>query len=171
MAINFNALPNEKPNALPNPGTYFATIEKAEMKQPSDSSKPEYLNLTLALQTKDGKSAGKIFDMLSESDKDLIRYKLARFILALEIPITGAFELKDLTKIVTGKKLIVDVAVDDPKKKNPDSPYQAKAVVDVFTNMIYYPLAEASTIFGIQAPTGEINAPDAHDAEPGDLTY
>jgi hypothetical protein len=37
--------------------------------------------------------------------------------------------------------------------------------------MIYYPLAEANAIFGIQNPTGEdqVNAPDAADA--GDAQY
>jgi hypothetical protein len=98
----------------------------------------------------------------------VIRYKLLRFITALNLPITGAFELKDLTKIVTGKKMIVDVTIDDPKKKDPNSPYSAKAVVDVFSGMVYYPLTEASAIFGIQ-PTGEINAPDADDA--GEIGY
>jgi hypothetical protein len=124
--------------------------------------------LTFAITNKEGKSCGKIFDILSESEKDLIRYKIQRFITALNIPITGSFELKDLTKIVVGKKLILNVTIDDPKKKDPNSPYSAKAVVDVFKGMIYYPIAEASTIFGIE-PTGEINAPDAQDA--GDLTY
>lgn len=173
MAINFNALPNEKPNANPAPGQYFATIEKAEMKANKTPGKPDYLNLTLGLQTKDGKSAGKIFDIIAESDNDVVRYKIQRFITALEIPITGAFELRDLPKIIVGKKIIVDITIDDPKKKDPNSPYAAKAVVDVFTGMIYYPLAEASTIFGIeiQNPTGDapINAPDATDA--GDPTY
>jgi hypothetical protein len=166
--INFNALPTDKPNALPAAGPYFATIEKAEMKTPNNPNKPDYLNLTLAIQNKEGKSAGKIFDILSESDNDVIRYKLLRFITALNLPITGAFELKDLTKIVTGKKMIVDVTIDDPKKKDPNSPYSAKAVVDVFSGMVYYPLTEASAIFGIQ-PTGEINAPDADDA--GEIGY
>lgn len=154
---------------MPEPGTYFGIIEKAEMKAPKDPNKPDYLNLTIALQDKTGKACGKIFDILSESDKDLIRYKIMRFITALNIPITGAFDLKDLTKIVTGKKLIVDITIDDPKKKDPDSAYPAKAVVDVFTGMIYYPLSEASTIFGTAAPTGAINAPDAEDA--GDYQY
>jgi hypothetical protein len=172
MSINFNALPSDKPNALPDPGKYFAVIEKAEMKSSTtDPNKPDYLSITFALTNKEGKSCGKIFDILSESDKDLIRYKIQRFITALNIPITGNFELKDLTKIVVGKKLILDVTIDDPKKKDPNSPYSAKAVVDVFSGMIYYPIAEASAIFGIQPPTdgGTINAPDAADA--GDLTY
>lgn len=166
MAINFNSLPNNRPNQLPTPGKYYATIEKAEMTKPKDPTKPPYLNLTLALQDKNGKSCGKIFrDMLSESDNDIIRYKIQRFITALGLPITDTFELKDLVKIVTGKKLIVDVTIDDPKKKDPNSPYAPSPVVDIFSGMIYYPLSEAAALFGTD-PTGteEVNAPDADDA-------
>jgi hypothetical protein len=168
MAINFNSLPSDRPNATAAPGQYYATIEKAEMKTPTTPGKKDYLNLTLNLTDKDGKSAGKIFDILSESDADIIRYKIQRFITALEIPINGAFELKDLVKIVPNKKLIVDITVDDPKKKDPNSPYSPKAVVDVFSGQIYYPIAEAAAIFGTPN-TGvdqdaKVDAPDADDA-------
>lgn len=159
MSINFDTLPTSNPGGGVVPkGTYFATIDKAEMRTPKprdDGSvgKP-YLNLQLSLQTADGKAAGKLFDILSESDHELVRYKLRRFIEALEIPITGNFELKDLTKIVVGKKLIVDVA---PDKQN-------RSAVDVFSGDIYYSVAEASRIFGNNAGlTGPINAPDAED--------
>jgi hypothetical protein len=166
MAINFNSLPNDRPNQLPTPGKYYATIEKAEMTNPKDPAKLPYLNLTLALQDKNGKSCGKIFrDMLSESDSDIVRYKIQRFITALGIPITDTFELKDLVKIVIGKKLIVDVTIDDPKKKDPNSPYAPSPVVDIFSGMIYYPLSEAAALFGTDpAGTEEVNAPDADDA-------
>lgn len=165
MAINFNSLPNTRPNQLPAPGKYYATIEKAEMTQPKDPAKPPYLNLTLALQDKNGKSCGKIFrDILSESDSDIVRYKIQRFITALNIPITDVFELKDLAKVVVGKKMIVDVTIDDPKKKDPNSPYAPAPVVDVFSGMIYYPLSEAATLFGTDPTEEEVNAPDADDA-------
>ena len=54
---------------------------------------------------------------------------------------------------------------DDPKKKDPNSPYAPSPVVDVFSGMIYYPLSEAATLFDTD-PTGteEVNAPDADDA-------
>lgn len=157
MGINFDALPNSKPNAIPEKGSYFACIEKAEMKQPKDAAKPPYLNLTLALKTGDGKSCGKLFDMLSESDHEVVRYKLKRFIEALQIPITGNFELKDLCKIVVGKSLIVDVTKDE-KDGQP-----ARAVVDVFTNEVYYPMSDASVIFGHEV--SEDDAPFTFDAE------
>lgn len=166
--INFDALPNTKPNVLPEPGCYYAIIEKAEMKENKDPAKLPYLHLVFAIQDKNGKSCGKVFDIISESDHDLVRYKIQRFITALELPITGNFELKDLPKIIVGKKLLVDISNDDPKKKDPNSPYPIKAVVDMFSGQIFYPLSEAAIIFKDEdgAPSTEavFNAPDADDA-------
>lgn len=158
MAINFNTLPSDKPNALPEKGSYIATIEKAEMKNPKDTSKPPYLNLTFALKTPDGKSAGKIFDIISESEHELVRYKLSRFITALEIPITGMFELKDLCKIIQGKTIIIDITKEEKEGQNP------RAVVDIFTNQIYYSMKDASEIFADWTEDRPINASDAADA-------
>ena len=45
MAINFNSLPNTRPNQLPEPGKYYATIEKAEMTKPKDPTRPRTLIL------------------------------------------------------------------------------------------------------------------------------
>ena len=173
MAINFNSLPSNKPSALPAAGSYYATIDFAEMKQGHDKTKPLYLNLTLSLCDKDGKSCGKIFDILAESDKELVQYKLARFIIALDLANRlgqGQFELADLAKIVKGKRLIVDVK-QEPANNN----YPAKAVVDILSGNIYYPLSDAATIFGTPAiaektkveisvdSTLSINAEDAAD--------
>jgi 5-formaminoimidazole-4-carboxamide-1-beta-D-ribofuranosyl 5'-monophosphate synthetase len=118
MPINFDALPNSKPNALPEKGTYYATIEKAEMKQPKDPNKPKYINLMYALKTKEGKSVGKIFDGIYESDTDLMRYKLKRFIEALDIKLRQ-FELKDLCKIIVGKNFIVDIMREEKEGQAP----------------------------------------------------
>lgn len=150
MAINFNSLPTDKPNALPENGTYYATIESAEMKQGKDPTKPPYLNIALALKDKDGKSCGKIFDIISESDKELVQYKLARFVLALDLARLGTFELVDLVKIIKNKQLIVDV-----KQEEARDGYPAKAVVDVFAGSIYYPMSEATNIFGTTASKTE----------------
>lgn len=159
MAINFDALPDKSPNMLQAKGTYFATIESAEMKQGKDPAKPPYLNLKFGLKDAMGKSAGKLYDIMAESEHNIVRYKLQRFIKALELPITGEFELADLAKIVTGKKLILDLTIDE--KSDPH-----KNVVDVFSGAIFYPVAEAHTLFPCYAveDTG-INAPDAEDAK------
>lgn len=155
MAINFNSLPTDKPNALPDNGTYYATIESAEMKQGKDPTKPPYLNIALALKDKYGKACGKIFDIISESDKELVQYKLARFILALDLAKLGTFELVDLVKIIKNKQLIVDVKQEEAKDG-----YPAKAVVDVFAGSIYYPMSDATTIFGVAAPKTESKLTD-----------
>lgn len=169
MAINFNSLPTDKPNALPENGTYYATIDFAEMKQGKDTTKPPYLNIALSLKDKNGKACGKIFDIISESDKELVQYKLARFIIALDLARLGTFELVDLVKIIKGKQLIVDV-----KQEEARDGYPAKAVVDVFAGSIYYPMSDAATIFGsvpksvvstkVEAPADDTLTIDASDA-------
>lgn len=178
--INFNSLPTNKPNNLPESGTYYATIDSAEMKQGKDVTKAPYLNISLALRDKFGKSCGKIFDMLSESDKELVQYKIARFLTALNLVHLGNFELADLVKIIKNKQLIVDVKQEEAKDG-----YPAKAVVDVFSGSIYYPISDAQTIFGAPAPAAEpakatalnviednddlsINASDAADVHAAD---
>lgn len=158
MAINFDSLPGNKPFSTPVPGTYYATIDTAEMKQPKDPSKPMYLNLKLKLKTPDGKNAGVIFDILTESEHSLMQYKLKRFLLALGVSFEGEFELKDLSKLCIGKEIIVDTKIEEGTDGRPD-----KAVVDVLTNEIYYNLSEAKVIFGDTA-TAVINASDAEDA-------
>ena len=158
MAIQFNQLPGGRPQGFPVPpkGQYIAVISKAEMKQPKDQTKDMYLSMVLDLTDDAGKSHGKVFDIISSSDNEYIRFKLKRLIEALELPITGSFELKDLTKMVPGKKLRVDITVDDRGD-------QPKAVVDIFSNEIFYPL-EASP-----APAAPIQAPDALDDEIADV--
>lgn len=173
MAISFNTLPSEKPNKLPDIGPYIVTIIKAEMKPPADPQKPLYLNMQFALTTGAGVGAGNMYDMLSESEHEIVRYKLQRFITALNIPIMDTFELKDLCKIIVGKQLIADVTHE---KKKEDSPYPPKAIVDVFTGEIYYPMSMAAEIFELDQPTlpfdvidtppDVINASDAEDGQP-----
>lgn len=142
MSINFNALPVNKPTNLPEAGRYYATIEDAVMRNSNDITKPRYLNLTLALKNSKGVSCGKIYDIISESDKPLVQFKVARFIIALHLETLGEFELSDLTKIVKGKQVIVDVKQEDAKDGFP-----AKAVVDPFKGNIYYPIEEAKSLF------------------------
>lgn len=141
--INFNSLPTNKPNSLPAPGAYYATIEGAEMRNSSDPTKPAYLSLRLSLTNKDGVNCGTVYDILSESNKDLVRYKLSRFLISLGLVNLGDFELVDLIKIIKNKRLIVDI-----KQEDANNGFPAKAVVDAFKGEIYYPLSEASNIFG-----------------------
>lgn len=162
MAINFDSLPSDKPFSVPEAGTYYATIESAEMKQGKDTSKPPYLNLKYKLKTVDGKSAGTLFDIMAESEHSLVQYKLKRFLQAIGVSFEGEFELKDIAKLCVGKEIIVDTKIEEGTDGKQD-----RAVVDVLTNEIYYNISEAKDIFGDVGVVSEaINASDAKDATP-----
>ena len=155
MSINFNTLPKNggNMNTVVDEGIYYITIEKAFMKEGKDKTKKPYLNMLLALTNKEGEAKGKIWDMIADSDSDIVRYKLRRFIEALAIPITGEFELSDLPKVVIGKKMLGHI-VTDTRGPSP------KSVIGVFEDKIFYSVNEANTVFGGEAPA-EINANDA----------
>lgn len=154
MAINFNELPSSKPVSVLDSGYYKGEIVKAEMTQ-SKSSSATYLQITYNLVNKQGKSCGKLWDNLFDSDKEFLRYKLARFITALKIPLTGSFELKDLAKIVVGKSLIIDVGVDD-KGQRP------RNQVEPFKGDMFYPVEEWASLLGVVT---EDNSPVPFDLD------
>jgi hypothetical protein len=145
MAINFNSLPTEKPaqgNVVPK-GQYIGLIKKAEMRQGKDETKPPYLNLEVDLTDPVSQTAmGKIWVILTESESPLPRYQLSRFIQALELPISGnqEFELKDFTKMVIGKEMLIDVTPEERK----DGKEAQRSVVDVSAE-IFYPILKTET--------------------------
>lgn len=139
MAINFNTLPTERPSggAIIPKGKYEATIVKSEMKQGKDSTKPPYLNIEMDItDIPSGTNMGKLWAILTESEAPLPRYQLSRFIKALELPITGEFDLKDLTKMINGKKLLVDIVPEDRK----DGQDPQRSIVDALSADIFYPI-------------------------------
>ena len=169
MAINFNELPSTKPVTVLPKGFYMATILKAEMKI-SKTGNP-YLSLQYDLNDGAGKT-GKLFDLQMESEKEFLRYKLQRFINALQLNLAGSFEMKDLCKLVTGKKLIVDVTSEDSDRGEQNT-------INSFEHEIYYPVSQWASLKAgtsldaivdddIPAPTDAdapaINAADADDA-------
>lgn len=169
MAINFNELPSTKPVTVLPKGFYMATILKAEMKI-SKTGNP-YLNLQYDLNDGAGKT-GKLFDLQMESEKEFLRYKLQRFINALQLNLAGSFEMKDICKLVTGKKLIVDVTSEDSDRGEQNT-------INSFEHEIYYPISEWASLKAgtsldniidddVPAPTDAdvpvINAADADDA-------
>ena len=111
MAINMNSLPTEKPSmssVIPK-GCYIAKIVKAEMKTPR-SGKADYFSAECDITDPVSNTGmGKFWINLFESEANLPRYQLARFIRALNLNIQGEFELRDLTKMVNNKKLMVDI--------------------------------------------------------------
>lgn len=133
--INFDTLPKQKPNATIPAGRYGAIIETAEMRPAKDPSKPPYLSMRLGILDNSGNRIGGIYDILVDSEASLTRYKIQRFITALNLPLTN-FELNDLTKIIVGKKLEVDLKVEQ------NEGYAPRTVVDALTNEIYYPFID-----------------------------
>ena len=162
MAINFDSLPQENPFGLVPIGIYKAHIVEAAMKQGKDTSKPMYLNLRYNLTDAEGKGAGTLYDIISESDSSVVQYKIARFIKACGIPLVGSMELSDIAKLVVNKTIVVDVGHDT--KSNP-----AKAQVDLFTREAYYPEAEFEEIWALANPTAQEEQADFEPAPTGDV--
>jgi hypothetical protein len=159
--INFQNLPSSAPNTLPDKGIYIYEIESAQMKK---SANNDYLEIKAKLSKRDGKKVATIFDRIFDIDSDIPRYKLRQFIIALGLPIVGDFQLSDLTKMIVGKKVLADIT----HEKSKDPKYSDKAVVDVFSSEIYYPISKANELLGSVdsiAETAAINASDAEDIE------
>lgn len=157
MSLNFNELPTEKPNTTISGGRYKATIASAEMRQAKDPSKPAYLNLRLDIFDNKNNKLGSVFDILTESEASLARYKLGRFLHALNLTLTN-FELSDLTKLVVGKSFEVDLKVEE------NEGYAPRTVVDALSNEIYYSIGENDVPFDLsdsaESDTENSTSPD-----------
>ena len=147
MAISFDSLPNAPQANLIPAGAYIATIEKATMKQPKDDKKPPYLNLQLDIKDAEGKSYGKLFDIITESESEYMRYKLRCFIQAIDVNLGNVFELRDLTKVCVGKKCEVTVTVDE--KSTPPRSQVNMFAADMYKRIsnVVDPFADADVPF------------------------
>lgn len=155
MAIQFDQLPKESPFALPKPDVYKAKIVEAEMRKKKDGS-GSYLNLKYKLTDVSGKSCGTMFDIIAESDKQLVMYKIGRFVSACGIPLVGAMELQDIAKLVVNKDIAVDVSIDN-------SGNQPRAQVDLFNREAYYPIEQFDEIYKLahaEDSDGFVDAPN-----------
>lgn len=131
--INFDSLPKTRPNQTIPAGHYTAIVATAEMKPSKDTTKPNYLSVRLDIVDMHGNKVGSVFDIFTESEASLVRYKLQRFITALKLSIPS-FELSDLPKIIVNKKLEVDLKIEQQEG------YAPRTVVDATSNEIYYPV-------------------------------
>lgn len=158
MAINMNSLPTEKPSmssVIPK-GCYIAKIVKAEMKTPR-SGKADYFSAECDITDPVSNTGmGKFWINLFESDANLPRYQLARFIRALNLNIQGEFELKDLTKMVNNKSLMVDIC---PDKDN------ERSIVDI-TADCFYPIESKAEIDQVAAEINDVFAAPISQVEP-----
>ena len=141
MPINLNKLPNIKPVTeftLPEPGFHLATIEGADIKTSKNGN--DYINLKFKLD-----SGAIVWDILPISETPLMQYKLARLLKACKIPISGVIELKDLTRTLLNKRLVIHL-------KHETDNYQGNertlAKVDLFAGDIFYTPEELPELVG-----------------------
>lgn len=132
MAINYNSLPSEKSSqfAVIPKGNYIAKIVKSEMKTPKTGKKDYFSAECDVTDPATNQSMGKFWINLYDSESNLPLFQIKRFIDAIGLKISGEFDLKDLTKMVNGKSLLVDICPDDEGKRS---------VVDVSADC-FYPL-------------------------------
>ena len=106
--LNFSKLPTAKPNNNSvAEGTYNATIFKSEMRK-SKTTDNEYLNVSFKLD-----EGGFVNENYFDSDKPFLQYKLGQLLKACKVTLAGEGTLKDVQKVIQGKKVIIDVSVND----------------------------------------------------------
>lgn len=139
MAINFDALPTNNPNAGIEDGIYRGKIIEAVMRTPKDATKAPYLNVTVQLYNAKGGKCGRLYDRFFDSEHALMMFKLGQFIRALGLDLTGAvLELKDLAKLIVNKELCIDVV----NKENDRTPGRKFPEANVFGNEIYWHISK-----------------------------
>lgn len=106
--LNFESLPKDKPsqNNVAE-GTYKATIFKTEMRVSKESGN-EYLNVSFKID-----NGGFVNENYFDSDKPFLMYKLGRLLKACNVELKGNGSLKDVAKVIKGKKVVIDVIVND----------------------------------------------------------
>jgi len=108
MAINFDKLPTAKPNgnSTVTEGRHLAVVDKAEMVKSKEGN--PYLKVTF--RTKDG---GFVNENYFDSDKPFLQYKLSRLLKATGVVLEGTGSLEDVAKLIKGKKVTIDVVLND----------------------------------------------------------
>ncbi len=106
MAIYFDKLPTDKPSQSVEPGSYTATVIKAEMV----TSKSGNENLKVTFKLDDG---GFVNEFYQDTDNSFLMYKLGRLLEATGVKLQGEGTLKDIAKVITNRKVQIDVGVND----------------------------------------------------------
>lgn len=106
--LNFTSLPKDKPNNNSvAEGRYNAIVFKSEMRKGKENNN-EYLNVSFKID-----NGGFVNENYFDSDKPFLMYKLSRLLLACNTPLDGEGTLKDVAKVIQGKRVVIDVVVND----------------------------------------------------------
>lgn len=106
--LNFTSLPKDKPNNnTVAEGRYNAIVFKSEMRKSKEGNN-EYLNVSFKID-----NGGFVNENYFDSDKPFLMYKLSRLLLACNTPLDGEGTLKDVAKVIQGKRVVIDVVVND----------------------------------------------------------
>lgn len=107
--INFDALPKDKPNNnTVTEGRYTATVFSAKMVPSKKTPGEEYLNVSFKID-----NGGFVNENYFDSDRPFLQYKLGQLLKACKVTLAGEGSLKDVSKVVVNKKVIIDVVVND----------------------------------------------------------
>lgn len=141
--INYSDLPDKRPMDL-KVGKYYAVITNVELRE-SQRTFNKYLNLTYTLIDEYGNNLGFMYDIFTESKKELSLFKLKKFIDALNIEIENDFDIEFLLDKVRYKALIVETKM----VKNSEVP---RLEVNVFKGDVFYNISKAQEIFNKEVP-------------------
>lgn len=108
MTIAFDQIPKDKPNNNNvEKGQYKAVVFKSEIRKGKESGN-EYLNVSFKID-----EGGFVNENYFKSDKPFLLYKLGRLLTACEINLEGEIDLNAIKKVIQGKKVLIDVDVND----------------------------------------------------------
>jgi len=157
MAIHLDNIPKDKPAdmngfPLPAPGFHIGTIVKATMKPSKTPGAEDYIAIEIKLA--DGSI---VYDNIYNTEKAAVQYKLGRLITACKLPLVGSIEMPDLARVIVNKQIVADICV---KPNTYNGVTKDKAEVDMFSNMIFYPVEMYSELTGGPAtPAPSITTP------------
>jgi len=106
--LAFDKLPDSKPNQSNIvDGRYTADIFDAKIVESKTTPGTKYLNVSFKT------SNGFVNENYFDSDKPFLQYKLSRLLKACGIKLEGEGTLDDVRRVIKGKKVVIDVVVND----------------------------------------------------------
>jgi len=171
MGINFDKAPDTNPYGLIPEGIYRFEIVKAELKPPANKDKKAYINMQIKLFDGANNKKGTLFDKIFDSDAPALLYKLKRLVRAIKVPLSGEVELKDLAKILPGKKGTLEVT-QQPDSRFPDDRTKDQAAVKLFGSECFWTWEEYAGLVATDSdtvPAEEEEMPFSVEAETVEL--